>query len=98
MLSLFINVEAATLPLSQAKSPSPFPSLPFGSKPQWKPALPHGVLPAYDEALKLIFKDAKRLRAEARQVQQKIAGLENENEEEKKKEGKKNSIKVYTYY
>ncbi|KIY63842.1 PEBP-like protein [Cylindrobasidium torrendii FP15055 ss-10] len=40
--------------------------------PTWRRALPVGVLPAYDEALKLITEDATRLRAEERALHAQI--------------------------
>lgn len=43
------------------------------STPTWRRALPVGVIPAYDEALKLINDDATRLRGEERALHQQIA-------------------------
>ncbi|KAK0506395.1 phosphatidylethanolamine-binding protein [Armillaria luteobubalina] len=55
-----------------------------GRTPKWRPALPTGVLPAYDEAIKLIRQDSFRLKHEAGQVRRTI-NPGDEDEEEKRK-------------
>ncbi len=55
-----------------------------GRTPKWRPALPTGVLPAYDEAIKLIRQDSFRLRHEAAEVRRSIKPGD-EDEEEKRK-------------
>ncbi|KAK0207951.1 phosphatidylethanolamine-binding protein [Desarmillaria ectypa] len=52
--------------------------------PKWRPALPAGVLPAYDEAIKLIRQDSFRLKREAAEVRMSIKSGD-EDEEEKRK-------------
>ncbi|KAK0245524.1 phosphatidylethanolamine-binding protein [Armillaria nabsnona] len=55
-----------------------------GRTPKWRPTLPTGVLPAYDEAIKLIRQDSFRLKREAAEVRRSIKPGD-EDEEEKRK-------------
>ncbi|KAK0444944.1 phosphatidylethanolamine-binding protein [Desarmillaria tabescens] len=52
--------------------------------PKWRPALPTSVLPAYDEAIKLIRQDSFRLKRGAAEVRRSIKPGD-EDEEEKRK-------------
>lgn len=58
-------------------APAPPSKTPFLDSPstpiRWRRALPRGVLPAYDEALKLIKLDAARLQKEATALKRQVA-------------------------